>query len=269
MTTPTAGKRRVSAIDSQMPNNKPIVAYLVAPAQRGRLELEKMPTIDTFTSMWCALEKKFRPMVRAAIDYETVHECSIASNKPQSTIVGLLSTTVLVARAVYTGKLLKLPSDEARKQLIESLKNGTARNLPDIIHSIKTDRQHLRELAYHEQFDGDGKRGFLKEIITYGMQVKEIEPAAKTLTGAILRPAVYALADAKIALQAIQEMNRMDNEYGVDDKATSSMESQAQRIARIKEEMDAQAQQAVKQIDRDAIVKVPTNKELGLDAESD
>lgn len=95
--------------------------------------------------------------------------------------------------------------------------------------------------------DGDGKRNILRTLIAYGMQAKISEAAVLDEHGKQVTPPIVALCDPKIAASALQELNRMDHEYGEDDKATSSIEGQAQRVRRLQLAVQKAAQKQARQ----------------------
>ena len=201
-----------------------------------------LPTREDFFEVWNNLEDKRKNVVAVLIEseryvdvYERISEVSLAQ------VINMLKKEADIARAVIIGRMLKLPSEVAQITYIENLV-GTNRmramHRQDLINVIKTDREHLKELASQVNISGDGKRDLLKEIIAYGMQTKQVEDAVyDEPTGQVLRPAVYSLADPRMAFNAIQELNKMDHEYGVEDTATSSVESQAERIKRLQNKM--------------------------------
>jgi len=143
-----------------------------------------------------------------------------------------------VGNALYQGMLLRLETKRAKQTLVQALFSETSRRrqrMEDVATLLMTDKEHLQEMAAGLNVSGDGKRAILKEIIAYGMQARKIEDAHVNEHGQIVVPAVFSLADPKLAQSAVQELNRMDNEYGNEDRATSSVESQAERVARLRE----------------------------------
>jgi len=106
----------------------------------------------------------------------------------------------------------------------------------EISQIIKTDKDHLIELSEKLKIDGNGKRDILRQLVAYGMQTKLHEEAVLDhATGLVSKPAVYTLADPRMALLSVQELNKMDHEYNDDESSTSSTESQAERIRRLRE----------------------------------
>ena len=173
-----------------------------------------------------------------------------------------------VMRAFYYGVVAKLPSEDARIMLVKkvigatTLKSMTASQVEAL---VLTDREHLEELAEQLTVDGDGKRNSLRLLMAYGLQDKQSEPATLDAKGNQLTPPIIALCDPKIAYNALQELNRMDHEYGEDDKATSSIEGQANRIRRLRQQVLKASEVEAKK--RGGIAKKITAGELSRMAE--
>jgi hypothetical protein len=222
------------------------------------------PKKEDFEEIWPQLDKDRKALVRAAIDANTVG--NIVDNTGLSTqlVVKRIKDCPLVVKAILIAKMCQLPSDTARTIYIETLmKNAYSReyHYKEIQKIIKTDRDHLKEMAGKLDISGDGKRDILKEIAAYGMQIKKVEEAVIDAdSGVEVKPAVFALADARMAFNAVQELNRMDHEYGQDDKATSSIEGQADRIRRLRKRMNKEAEKQAKVVG--GVAKMVSNREL-------
>ena len=195
------------------------------------------PDRDDFESAWEQLNDLQKRIVANCISATTYGEVMDALTITAYKLSHTLKNGKKVVRALIYARLIQLPSDVARTLYIETLMaNEKSReyHYSDIERVVKSDREHLKELAGKLDMTGDGKRGVLKELVAYGMQAKQVEAAIlDEETGETTAPAVIALADPKMVFQAIQELNKMDHEYGQDDKATSSIESQADRIRRL------------------------------------
>lgn len=210
-------------------------------------DVNYQPSLQQFYDAWGRLTTiNQRSIAKAAIGFDEIGEVLIELNQDRvsrlvpSNVVQMLGLEK-VARVVYLGKMLKLCTDEARTLFAEAVLSRSVtqqKQLKQLNDIILHDAGHLQRLADQLQVDGDGKREILKNVIAFGMQTKLIETEMRDLLGNVKSPAVYSLADPKMALQAVQELNRMDHEYGDDDKATSSIEQQHERIARLKGEME-------------------------------
>lgn len=208
------------------------------------------PTKEDFAALWPELGKRQKAIVKAAIISKNIGEVQEETGYAASTIVTTLKEDAVVAKAIIIAKMCNLESDTAKSIYLETLlKNAYSRQFhyEEVQRIIKTDRDHLREMAEQLDITGDGKRRILKEIAAYGMQLKQVEPAQHDSdTGVETKPPVLALADPRMAYNAVQELNRMDHEYGQDDKATSSIEGQAERIKRLRLSMDRVATEQAK-----------------------
>ncbi len=213
------------------------IDWLLDPKQ-AELTGDELPTKDEFMVTWRKLTKAQRAFVSAGIQCETLAEwVDKIPGLTYQKIYKFLDTGKLVMQAMVIGRMMSMPSDVAKATYLEVLMtNEKARkhHRNDIAKIITTDREHLQELAKKIPTTGDGKREILKELIAYGMQTKEHTPAKiSEATGEIMAPAVYTLADPRIALISLQEMNKMDHEYAEVATSTSSIESQAERIKRL------------------------------------
>jgi hypothetical protein len=198
-----------------------------------------MPTKEDFVKAWKASNLKQRIAIEALVMCDTYGELfAKLDGISLQQCIGLLRKDKLVVMGTISGRLCNLPSDAARAMYLENLVSTVQRrevHRKEIINIIKTDKEHLTELAAQIKVDGDGKRDILKQLIAYGMQTKMHEDAVfEQATGQVIRPAIYTLADPKMAFQSVQEMNKMDHEYHDSEEATSSTESQAERIRRLK-----------------------------------
>lgn len=210
----------------------------------AELSAEDIPTKDDFTDTWKRLNKEQKKVVAACIKCETLMDAM--SEIPGTTaykLCGMLDQRKNVMKAVIIGRALNMPSDVAKAVYIEMLRtNSTSRihHRDQVMKLVMTDREHLQQLAKQIPANGDGKRQVLRELIAYGMQTKEHTPAVVSdADGQLLKPAVYTLADPRIALTAMQELNKMDHEYAEIATSTSSIESQAERIARLRESFES------------------------------
>jgi len=215
------------------------IDWVLDPKSAG-LQGDELPTKDDFMITWRKLSKTQRVFVSAGIQCETLADW--VGQLPGLTfqkIYRFLDTGTLTMRAMVIGRMMSMPSDVAKATYLEQLmtnEKSRRHHRNDIAKIISTDRDHLQELAKQIQTTGDGKRQVLKELIAYGMQTKEHAPAKiSDATGEILAPAVYTLADPRIALISLQEMNKMDHEYMEIATSTSSVESQAERVKRLRE----------------------------------
>lgn len=213
------------------------IDWLLDPVQ-AELTGDELPTKDDFMIVWRKLSKPQRAFVSAGIQIETLAEwVEELPGLTYAKIYKFLDHGKLTMRAMVIGRMMSMPSDVAKATYLEVLMtNEKSRKFHrnDIAKIVTTDREHLKELAKKIPSTGDGKRDILKELIAYGMQTKEHTPAKiSDATGEILAPAVYTLADPRIALISLQEMNKMDHEYAEIATSTSSIESQAERIKRL------------------------------------
>ena len=214
------------------------VDWILDPKQAG-LTGDELPTKDDFMIVWKKLPNAQRAFVSAGIQCESLAEwIEKVPGLTYTKIYKLLDSGTLVMRAMVIGRMMSMPSDVAKATYLEVLlKNEKSRkhHRGEIARVITTDREHLQELAKAIMTDGDGKRAVLKELIAYGMQTKVLEPVKiSEATGEIIAPAIYTIADPRIALISLQEMNKMDHEYAEAKTSTSSIESQAERIARLR-----------------------------------
>lgn len=202
-----------------------------------------IPTLDDFKEAWGELTAVGKQTVTAMLKGETfrgymaeLKQYGIHTTGNARQRMG--SRTVL--RAFYYGLIAKLSTDEAKLKMVKKVIASTS--LAEVTRQqvetmVMTDKDHLNELAEQLRVDGDGKREILRELIAYGMQAKQVE-AAIIQNGKTTTPAIFGLADPKVAYSAVQELNRMDHEYGEDDKATSSIEGQAARVRRLANKMN-------------------------------
>lgn len=210
------------------------------------------PTKEDFTKMWKRLTAERREVVMLCKDNLTIRDVEMCTHKNIEWFTNWVSTDKLVGKAILTMKMSTLETEFAKEMYLGSFlqKSKGLKYYHDEIQSLViTDRDHLAELAKKVETSGDGKRSVLKMIIAYGMQVKRVEDAiVDENTGAEIAPMVVALADPKVALSALQEMNRMDHEYGEDDKATSSIEGQAARLRRLQTKIEVASEKQLNSI---------------------
>jgi len=245
-----------------------VVTVLKAESLDVDVDSEVYPTPDEFKVLWMALDRESQVAVKCGLDNVFYKEASIASGMHYNKLRKLLEKPDAM-RTYYYGKLLKLSSDVARKTFIKSLVSESAARLlymEDVDAIVMTDKNHLQELVKKMSFTGDGKRKLLQTIAAYGMQVKLMDQAIIDEEGKELSPAVVDMADPRMATTAIQELNKMDNEYGDDKKASSSIESQAQRIKRyalLGDTVSKVADKSAKKLERTRDLLV--QRELGED----
>lgn len=213
------------------------IDWLLDPKQADLLG-DELPTKEDFMEVWAKISKTYRPIVSAALQSETLADwVSQVPGLTYQKIYKILETRKLVMRGIIIGRMMSMPSDVAKATYLETLltnEKSRMHHRNEITKLVTTDREHLQELARKIKTTGDGKRQILKELIAYGMQTKEHTSAKiNDATGEVMAPAVYTLADPRIALISLQEMNKMDHEYAEVATSTSSIESQAERIKRL------------------------------------
>ncbi len=197
-----------------------------------------------FVQLWDSLTAQERAAVRWALESESFDDFAerfTSATGIQSRTSAKHRLTRPVLKAYYYGSLERLPTETAKMLLVERVLSqgpGTELTAAQADRILTTDKKHLQQLASRLDTDGDGKRAILREIIAYGMQAKLVEAAALDEEGEQVSAAVYGLADPKVAQAAVQELNKMDHEYGDNDKATSSVESQAERIKRLSQAVE-------------------------------
>ena len=222
------------------------------------------PTKGDFIDIWEALSGPQREVVAAAVTARTMGDLISATGKRPGYLVDFLKRSKNVGRAVMISRMCHLPSDKAREIYIAGFLGAQKSRqfyYDEVQKIIKTDKDHLVELASKLTTDGDGKRDILKQIVAYGMQVKKVDDAVICPeTHVELEPMVVALADPRMAFNALQELNRMDNEYGSDDKATSSIEGQAERVKRLAGTINTAAKKQARTVN--AVAQVVANREL-------
>ena len=218
----------------ELQSDRKRIDWILDPA-KAEIDGVDLPTKENFFESWKKLTTEHRRIVSAGIKGDTIYD--IIEDCPGLTyhkFYKVIDNRKHAMRALIIGRMMNLPSDVARSTYIEVLlknENSREHHRKDIRKLVTTDREHLQELANKIPTTGDGKRQILKELIAYGMQTKEhthaiIDPS----TGSVVTPAVYTLADPRIALISLQEMNKMDHEYAEVATSTSSIESQAERI---------------------------------------
>jgi hypothetical protein len=205
-----------------------------------------MPNKDDFIQAWKKADTGRRVAIEALVHSDTYGElfARLSGNMTMQKCISLLSKDKIVVLAVIAGRLCNLPSDVARAMYLENIVATVNRrevHRKELVNIIKSDKEHLIELAATLKIDGDGKRDILKQLVAYGMQTKMHEEAIyEQATGQVIRPAIYTLADPKMAFQSVQELNKMDHEYHDSEEATSSTESQAERIRRLRDKIPDQ-----------------------------
>lgn len=218
-------------------------------------ELEgEMPTKEKFIGVWNTLDEKQKKVVHAAIGCTTFKQ--VYDKTPiKPMVVRTTLLTPVCMKAFYLGTVLRLPSKTMMELFVKQMQSpgkGKTIILEDLGLLMSAERNHLKELAEALDVTGDGKRNILKMLMAYGMQHKIIEPEVLDKDGKVLAPPIWGLADPKMTHAALKEMNMMDHEYGEDDKATSSIESQSDRIRRLKKSAGDAATKLTNQLDRAA-----------------
>jgi hypothetical protein len=197
-----------------------------------------LPTVDDFKRQWLTLDEVDKVTTGNALRSQTYKDFAKFQRGE-----GDMSTSACKAKLVrpgvllayYYGVMAKMSSDTVRRKFIKDVLISTSKvgaTTQQMEQLVLTDRGHLQELAKGLRTDGDGKREILRTLIAYGMQTKQVEPESLTASGKPI-PAVYGLADPKVAHTAVIELNKMDHEYGETDKSASSIESQAERVKRL------------------------------------
>lgn len=219
-----------------MASHVPRKVVTVLDAEVLEVHEDLYPTPEEFKAQWVELDEEEQLVVKHALANVYYKEASQAAGVHFNRLRKVLERPA-VMRTYYYGKLLKLSSDVARKTFIQSLISESAaksRYLEDVNAIVMTDKNHLKEIVKTMSFDGDGKRQQLQLIAAYGQQVRIINHPVLDEKGKELVPATVDMADPRIALTSLQELNKMDHEYGDDKTATSSIETQADRVKRIK-----------------------------------
>ena len=210
------------------------------------------PVPEDFKELWKTMTKQQKVIVQASIECKTIGEVTLTLKRKAEYVVDMVQNSFPVGRAILMAKMLRLNTDTAKAMLLQAyLVSHKTREFyfDEVVALVQSDESHLKEIAGKLVVDGDGKRGILKEIVAYGMQVKKVEDAVIDPTTQVqIAPMVVALADPRMAFNALQELNRMDHEYGQDDKATSSIESQAERIRRLSQKMNKVAEREAKRV---------------------
>ena len=232
--------------------------------ERAGLDETYCPKKEEYTKQWHQLNVDQKKFVAAAIPSRTVGDITTATGIPVKDVSETLAKDATIIKIIVAARLLSLPSDTAKELFLETLittENSRELAFEQINKVVRSDKQHLQELASKLNVSGDGKREILKELAAYGMQVKKVESAIiDPATGIMLSPAVYSLADPRMAFNSVQELNRMDHEYGSDDKATSSVEGQADRIRRLRGQITSAAKREAKVVD--GVIKTIPAKDL-------
>jgi uncharacterized coiled-coil protein SlyX len=203
------------------------------------------PTEQDFKDHWTLMSLEQRKIVATAVRSATIGDIADALVRTTRFIAAKIRDDAEIGYGIVVARLCSMTTDASKALYLETLEaNAATRELAfdELNRVIKTDKDHLQELASKLVVTGDGKRELLKELIAYGMQTKKVEDEViDQETGLVRTKAVYSLADPRMAFNSIQELNRMDHEYGADDKATSSVEGQADRIRRLQQQMQTVA----------------------------
>jgi len=239
---------------------RPIIDYI--DMDELGIDRSHMPTMQDFNSQWAGLDIADKSTVKALLTSTTFKDFFKATGTTShNASLAMMTRPAMIA--FYFGVVCRQETDSARAVLIRQIMEKTS--LAAITHKhieelVMSDKGHLQQLADRLRVDGDGKRGILKELVAYGMQSKKMEAAQLDEHGEVIAPAVYGLADPKVAFGAVQELNKMDHEYGENDKATSSIESQAARVRRLASQMDSAAKKQAEK--RGGIAKAITPRDI-------
>ncbi len=223
---------------------------LIDPIALG-ITCDEWPTREDLLRIWHTLVDADKKLVLEA----TKPTCVTVGDLFKATLVDDLHKSVdtnslynhNILRAILYTKLLRLDSDVARRQYFDTLldlRKGPQTNYEDIKRVIKTDREHLDELAREIALDGDGKRGLYRVLIAYGMQTREHKAAIYDIdTGEMTKPPIYELADPSIVYRSLQELSKLDGSYREAGKEEAdSLESQASRVKRLNKLADVEAE---------------------------
>lgn len=199
------------------------------------------PIRQDFTRVWHTLDDKQQRVVGAAVK----PECITVGDLYKISLINGLNEAVEsnslyarnVLRAIIYAKMLRLDTDVARRTYYETLldlRRQPQVSYEDISGKLKTDRDHIRELAKEIDLSPEGKRELHKQLIAYGMQTKLHEPEVIE-HGVVTRGAIYTLADPRAVLTSLQEMSKLDGSYKEAGREESdTIENQAARIKRIR-----------------------------------
>lgn len=254
---------------NQNPENKRLVSKpLISYVDLDELGIDHthIPDKSDFIAAYNELDAVQKETVIAMLRAETFQKVLRMLKKHGVEYVGQAKERIHqkpVMRAFYYGTVAKMTSVEARTKLVKDVFAKTAMKVisTDQVEAlVRTDKGHLEALADQLTVDGDGKRALLRTLIAYAMQAKQSEAAVMDEEGNTITPAIIALCDPKIAYSALQELNRMDHEYGEDDKATSSIESQAARVKRLQATVRRSAAVQAKQ--HGAVAKAITSQQM-------
>lgn len=250
------------------PHLKKKIDWLLDPVA-AKIDMDNLPTKEDFFEIWKRLKVDHKRVVSAAIQGDTIAD--VISNAPVVTFdkfLYLLETSAYVSQAIIVGRMLNLTSHVEKVTYLDVLsKNERSRkkHSRDITKMVWTDKDHLEELAKQVKTTGDGKREVLKQLIAYGMQTKMHTPATvDESSGQIIAPPVFELADPRITIAAMQELNKMDHEYDAEPTSTSSAESTAERIKRVKANSKMNPDKLATMVNRAA---KKMNKRMGVEAD--
>ncbi len=216
---------------------------LIDPVLLG-LKCDRWPTRADFSRVYYALEEKDKNLIVQAIKPECVNvgdlfKLTLITDFHKTTESNKLYD-INILRAICYAKMIRLPSDVARREYFNTLmdlRRGPQIAYPDIPRLLKTDREHLQEMAAKVDISSDGKRALHRELIAFGMQV-EIDTQAVVEDGVIVKEAIYALASPNTVYRSLQEIAKLDGAYreaGAEE--VDSIEGQAARIQRLKSTM--------------------------------
>lgn len=228
------------------------------------------PTKEDFSRVWYTLSEKDKQLVTYAIKPNCItvgdlYKLSLMDNLHESLETNSLFDRNILRSIIYA-KMLRLESDVARRTYYETLLD--LRRQPQIDYEnlpaeLKTDRDHIRELARNVDISAEGKRELHKQLIAYGMQTKIAEESV-IQHGVTVREAIYQLADARAVLTSLIELSKLDGSYKeAGREETEDIENQADRIRRIKGEMQEQLDEKAAQ--QHGTAKKITDEDLGLD----
>lgn len=229
------------------------IDQLLDPIRLG-ITCDTWPTEQDFRDVWDILTTEDKRLVDAVMRFkcETVKDLHNKTLERSFDAVIKLDNVYNehVLRAICFARLMKLPSDAARKYYFETLmdlRRGPQEAYDHIPLAVKTDKEHLKEMAAKINISGDGKRELFQQLIAYGMQVKEMTPAV-IKNGIVVQPAIYDLADPSTAYRALQELAKIDGSYADPGKQeVESIESQASKVKRLRLEVNNMATEQAEQ----------------------
>ena len=204
--------------------------------QASKFKLRPPCTQQDIVDLYGALDAHQQEIVKRAVGHDSMSQAAKVLQITTANLTASLKDPLL-SNAVFLFTYHKLPTQEAKTVYVRNIYKSASSyvmSLKEVNTLIQSNSNHLQELvADLPALDGDGKRKVLTTLIAYGMQTR-LQEQSQVLEDGTALPPIYARADPKIALASLKEMNLMDNEYGeLDRRATTSVESQADRIRRL------------------------------------